>query len=236
MKQKIQIVLILGIILAAVRVAWIFYERHQDSTISQKQQAPAIDPDFYVHPKKIFPYDLKSAKAEITKQPVWVKVGYAYAYFPYNPPSRRVDFAHEAGKLLPLQKLSVSDLVTGTSPKDTSQKQLLAVFEDAGKHYATAIGTEQGGFYNFWENDMLFFEDPHGLYKNWPADVWQAIDQHQAKPGMNEIQADFALGLGLLESGSDSTDRTLNYPNGGKPVRISFHNGKAVDVKVGAGG
>jgi hypothetical protein len=235
MKQKIQIFLILVIIVAAIRVAWIFYERHEDSTISQKQQA-AIDPDFYVHPQKIFPYDLKSAKAEITKQPIWVKVGYAYAYFPYNPRSRRVDFEHEAGKLLPLQRLNVSDLVAGTSQKDTSQKQLLAVFDDGGKQYATAVGTEKDGFYSFWVNDMLFFEDPHGLYNHWPGDVWQAIDQHQAKSGMNEIQADFALGLGLLESGSDSTDRTLNYPNGGKPVRISFHNGKAVDVKVGAGG
>jgi hypothetical protein len=236
MKQKIQTILTLGMVLAAIRVAWIFYERHQDSAVSQKQQAPAIDPDFYVHPKKIFPYDLKSAKAELTKQPAWVKVGYAYAYFPYNLQSHHADLGHEAGKLLPLQKLEVKDLVTGASPKEGTQKQLLAVFDDAGKSYATAIGTEQGGFYNFWVNDMLFFEDPHGLYKHWPGDVWQAIDQHQAKPGMNEIQADFALGLGLLESGSDSTDRTLNYPNGGKPVRISFHNGKAVDVKVGAGG
>src|SRR5215470_748702 len=99
MKQKIQLILILGIIVAAIRVAWIFYERRQDSAISQQQQqqqAPALDPDFYVHPKKIFPYDLKSAKAEITKQPAWVKVGYAYAYFPYNASARHADLAHEA--------------------------------------------------------------------------------------------------------------------------------------------
>jgi len=234
MKQKIQLILILGIIVAAIRVAWIFHGRHQESAVSQKQQAPALDPDFYVHAKKIFPYDLKSAKAEITKQPAWVKVGYAYAYFPYNPQSRHVDLSHEAGKLLPLQKLDIKDLVTRRSPKDDSQKQLLAVFDEAGKEYAAAIGTEKDGFYNFWVNDMLFLEDPHGLYNHWPADVWQAIDQHQAKPGMNEIQADFALGIGLLEPGGDSTDRTLNYPNGGKPVKISFHNGKATEVKLGA--
>src|SRR5215470_18982366 len=100
MKQKIQLVLIFAMIVAAIRVAWIFYERHQESVVSQKQQAPALDPDFYVHPKRIFPYDLKSAKAEITKQPVWVKVGYAYAYFPYSLSAHRADLAHEAGKLL----------------------------------------------------------------------------------------------------------------------------------------
>jgi hypothetical protein len=234
MKQKIQLILIIAIIIAAIRVAWIFYERHQESAVSKKQEAPALDPDFYVHPKKIFPYDLKSAKAEITKQPSWVKVGYAYGYFPYSAQSRHADLAHEAGKLSPLQKLDIKDLVTGMSPKDASQKQLLAVFDDAGKWYATPIGTEKDGFYNFWVNDMLFLEDPHQLYKHWPADVWQAIDQHQAKPGMNEFQADFALGIGLLDPGSDSTDRTLNYPNGGKPVKIRFHNGKAIEVKSGA--
>src|SRR5215468_9568861 len=130
MKQKIQLILILGIILATIRVAWIFYERHQDSAISQQQQqAPALDPDFYVHPKKIFPYDLKSAKAEISKQPTWIKVGHAYGYFPYSPQSHHADLSHEAGKLLPLQKLYIKDLVTGMSPKDGSQKQILAIFE-----------------------------------------------------------------------------------------------------------
>lgn len=233
MKQKIQLILILAMIVAAIRVGWIFYERHQESAISRKQQqAPALDPDFYVHPKKVFPYDLKSAKAEITKQPAWVKVGYAYGYFLYNAASRHADLAHETGKLLPLQKLDIKDLVTGVSPKDASQKQVLAVFEDGGKEYATPIGTEKDGFYNFWANDMLFFEDPHQIYKHWPADMWQAIDQHQAKPGMNEIQADFALGIGLLEPGGDSSDRVLNYPNGGKPVKISFRDGKAVEVKA----
>ena len=235
MKQKIQLILIIAMIVAAIRVGWIFCERHEESAVSQQQQAPALDPDFYVHPKKIFPYDLKSAKAEITKQPVWVKVGFAYAYFPYSPAAQHADLAHETGKLLPLQKLDIKDLVAGVSPKDASQKQILAVFEEGGKSYATPIATEKDGFYTFWANDMLFFEDPHQLYNHWPADVWQSIDQHQAKPGMNEFQADFALGIGLLETGGDATDRTLNYPNGGKPVKISFHNGKAVEVKAGSG-
>ena len=50
---------------------------------------------------------------------------------------------------------------------------------------------------------------------------------------MSELQANFALGIGLLESGGDSTDRTLDYPNGGKPIKISYHSGKVVDITPG---
>jgi hypothetical protein len=80
---------------------------------------------------------------------------------------------------------------------------------------------------------MLFIEDPHELYKHWPADIWQAIDQHQVKTGMSELQADFAIGMGLLEQGGDETDKTLDYPNGGKPLVVSYHSGKAIVVKPG---
>jgi hypothetical protein len=68
MKQKIQIILILGMVVAAIRVAWIFYERHQEAAVPEKQQTVTLDPDLYVTSKKMYPYDLKSAKTEITKQ------------------------------------------------------------------------------------------------------------------------------------------------------------------------
>jgi hypothetical protein len=49
---------------------------------------------------------------------------------------------------------------------------------------------------------------------------------------MSELQADFAIGIGLLQSGSDSVDRTLDYPNGGKPLQVSFHSGTAVEIRT----
>lgn len=231
MKQRIQVILIIGMLAAGIRLAIIFYERHEDSIEQNKKpELRALNPDYYVTPKKLYPYDLKSAK-QLTQQPAWVKVGYAYPYYPYDPSTRHADLAHEAGKLLPIQKLEIKDVVTGVSPEYRGVRQVLAVFEEGGKHYATPIGTEKDGDYKFYSDDMLFIEDPHQLYKHWPSDVWQAVDQHQVKPGMSELEADFAVGIGLLETGSDSEDRTLDYPNGGKPLVISFHNGKAVEVK-----
>lgn len=235
MRRSIQIFLIVAMAVAGIRLGWILYERHQSAVESKKEQSAPLNPDYYVTPKKLYPYDLKSAK-QLTQQPVWVKVGYAYSYFPYDPASRKADVAKEAGKLLPLQKLEIKNVILGSVPGSTSKKQVMGVFEQDGKWYATAVGTEEAGDYKFFCNDMLFIEDPHGLYKHWPPDVWQQIDQHQAKPGMSELQTDFSLGIGFLETGSDETDRTLDYPNGGTPLRVSFHHDKAIQVEPGPKG
>jgi len=232
MKQKIQIALILTMVVAGIRLAWIFYDRHQAAVQPAKEEPRALNPDYYVTPRKLYPYDLKSAQ-QLTKQPVWVKVGYAYPYYPYDPANHHANLAHEAGKLLPLQKLEIKDIVTGVTPKTPGERQVLAVFEDGSKFYTAPIGTEKSGDYRFYSDDMLFIQDPHQLYKHWPADVWQAIDQHQIKLGMSELQADFAIGIGLLEQGGDSTDKTLDYPNEGKPLSVSYHDGKAVEIRPG---
>jgi hypothetical protein len=71
------------------------------------------------------------------------------------------------------------------------------------------------------------------LYKHWPAEVWESIEQHQIKPGMNEFQAYFAIGMGVPDRSSDPAVKTVHYPNGGKPVTITFRNGKAAEITGG---
>lgn len=232
MKKKIHIILLLAIVAAGIRLGLIFYQRHQDNGRLVKKEAPPLNPDYYVSAKKLYPYDLKSAK-QLTRQPVWVKVGYFYPFYAYDPATQRTDFSHEAGKLTPLQKFEIKDVVSGASPKNPGERQVLAVFRDNGKSYATPIGNDKNGDFKFYSDDMFFIEDPHQLYSHWPAEFWQAIDQHKVKPGMNELQADLAIGVGLLDSGSGSVDKTLNYPNGGKPITISFRDGKAAEIRPG---
>jgi len=52
--------------------------------------------------------------------------------------------------------------------------------------------------------------------------------------GMSELQTDVALGIGLLQPGSDDIDRTLDYPNGGNPLKVSFHHDKAIQIGPGS--
>ena len=233
-KQKIQIALALAIAVAAVRTAYVLYERHAEG--KQETQpavaAPPLNPDYYVVPKKLYPYDLKSAK-QLTQQPVWVKEGYRYTYYSYDAATHHVDFAHDAGLLLPLERLEVKDVVTAIPAGAGQRRQMLAVFQKDGKSYVVPIGFEADEQYKIYSDEMFFVEDPHELYKHWPADVWQAVEQHEVKLGMNELQADFAVGMGTLDSGSSSYERTLHYANGGKPLVVVYRDGKAAEVKAG---
>jgi hypothetical protein len=235
-KKKIQIALALAVVVAGVRAGYILYERHEDYLAEQKleqaKKAGYSNADYYVVPKKLYPFDLESAK-QLTQQPVWVKEGYRYTYYPYDAARKRTDFAHEAGLLLPIERLEVKDVVTDTPTGAGNRRQVMAVFQKEDKSYAVPIGFEAEGQYKIYSDEMFFVEDPHELYKHWPADVWQAVAQHEVKPGMNELQADFAVGMGALDGGSSASERTLRYPNGGKPLVVIYRDGKAAEVRPG---
>jgi hypothetical protein len=229
-KKWIQIVLTVVVLFAAARTAYIFYERRVSTLQQAAKQGPPLNPDYYVIPKKLYAYDLKSARA-LTQQPVWVKEGYRYSYYPYDAARHRSDFNHEGGQLLPLQKLEIKDVVLDVPPGLKGQKQVMAVFSQDNKSYALPVGTERGGDFRIYADEVLFIQDPKELYKHWSAQTWESIDKHEAKLGMNELQAVFAIGMGIPERSNDPDVKTVNYPNGGKPLTIIYRDGKAVEIK-----
>jgi hypothetical protein len=231
-RKYIQVLLAVALIAAAVRLVIIFRERHESGQQAKAKTAPPLDSTYYVVPKKLYPYDLKSAR-QLTRQPAWVKEGYKYYYYAYNPVRHGADFAHDAGLLGPIEKLNIRDVVTDVTPGARDQRQVLAVFDKGGKSYAVPIGVLKEGSYRIYSDEMFFIQDPHQLYKVWPKEVWQAIGQHQAKPGMDEIQVSFALGMGVPQPSEDSDLKTVQFPNGGKPVEITFRKGRAVDIRPG---
>jgi hypothetical protein len=234
-KQRIQIALALAVVVAGVRAGYLLYERHEDYVAAEKQEqakkAGYSNPDFYVRPKKLYPFDVKSAK-QLTLQPVWVVDGYRYTYYRYVPVVKSVDFAHEAGLLGPLERLEIKDVMAIAAPG--GRRQVVATFDKDGHSFAVPIGFESNGQYKIYSDEMFYVEDPHELYKHWPPDVWQAVTQHQVKPGMNEQQADFAVGMGVPDAGSSLEEKTVRYPNGGKPLVVIYKDGKAAEIKPGS--
>jgi|ERR1022692_197149 hypothetical protein len=230
-QKKLQLFLVAAIVLAGGRAAYVVYERHEALKEEAKPRHDApLKADYYVTPKKLHAYDLKSAR-KLTEQPVWVKVGYQLTYYPYDRQRKKVDFAPKAGTLLPLQKLAIEDVVTDVSPKAPGMKEVMACFSLEGKSYAVPIGAEKGGDFKVYTDQIFFLEDPRELYKHWPAEVWSKIGAHEVQAGMSELQASFAIGLGIPEGSGDYGSRTLHYPNGGKPVAITFQNDKAVEIQ-----
>jgi hypothetical protein len=233
-QKKLQVFLAIAIVLAGGRAAYIVYERHEAMKEDAKpKQEMTLKADYYVTPKTVHAYDLKSAR-QFTEQPVWVKYGYQLTYYPYDSKRHKTDFGHEAGVLLPLQKLAIQDVVTDVAQQAPGNKQVLACFSLDGKNYAVPIGAEKGSDFKLRANDIFFIEDPHDLYRHWPADVWKKIDAHEVQSGMSELQASFAIGSGTPEGSGDYGSRTLHYANGGKPLVITFQNDKAVEIKAGS--
>jgi hypothetical protein len=225
----IQIVLLVAIIGAGINFYLTIRERRTGLAAPKKPEV-ALDPDYYVTPKKLRPQDLKDAK-ELTRQPVWVRDGYRYTFYPYNGHS---DYDHPAGTLGPLEKLAIKDVVLDRTPGSETQKQVMAVFERDGKRYAFPIGLRDNGDYKIYSDEILFIQDPRELYKHWSPDVWKAIDNHEVKPGMNELQAFFAIGMGTPEGSGTTNPRIVNFSNNGHPIRVTFTNDKATDVQPGS--
>ena len=230
-RKRLQIALAVALAIATLRAAIIFYGRY-----AERHAAPdaavelPMDPDSYVVPRKLYAYDLKSAH-ELAGRPVWVREGYRSAYFPCDPERLRCDFQHQAGMLGPIQRVDVKDVIRVPSPRASGQPQIMVVFDAEGKSFGFSVGAVSGQNYKFYIDDMLFFDDPHQLYRHWPAEIWQAVDQHQVRKGMSERQVTFSIGTGYLHGGGQGSIRVLTFPNGGKPLLVTFEQGRAVDIQ-----
>jgi hypothetical protein len=218
--------------------AGILIIQHQrNAPVAPKAQAPQhlLTDDDVVQPRKLYIDDLKSAKTLVGKT-VWVQSGYALDYYPYA--TGRVEFAHPAGVLPSIQALAIENIVTQKAPANLAtrvplgDKQVFAVFKMPGdaKQYATAIGTIKGTDETYYCDQIFYYDDPHQMYKHWPADVWQAVDQHQPKAGMNELQVSMALGTIQQSESSEYGNRTVTYDAGGKKWAVSFVKDKATTV------
>lgn len=238
-RKRIQIFLIVALVLAGLRVAWILYERKQPVGSGESKPAYSTNADDYVSVPKIYSYDLASANKELAGKTVWVKAGYAVPYYAFDPATGEADLKHQKGLLPPLEKLEVQKVIVQRIPAQMKvgevsvvQKQAFAVYKRQGATApeAVSIATVSGNDFTVTANDTLFFADPHQLYKHWPAETWAAIDHHEAKPGMNELQVGFALGTSGSVGSGDYGNREIEYSNDGHPVKVTFQNNKAVSI------
>jgi len=141
LKKKLQISLLVFVVIAGIRVGFIFYARRDTGAGPKKAETTySSNMDDYVTPHKIFPYNVESAKKELVGKPVWVKAGNMLPYYAYDAAAQSVNFKKRAGLLPPLAKLQEKDVVLQREPValkpgqvSVVQKQIMAVFEKAGE-------------------------------------------------------------------------------------------------------
>jgi hypothetical protein len=233
--QKLALIVVPAILVAAFGIWRINVARNKPVAVPQQQEAHLSDEQM-VQPRQLFIDDLKSAK-ELIGKPVWVQAGYEMTYYPYI--GHRVDFAHPAGVLPSVQRLDIKDMVLEKVPANVETRiprgneQAFAVFTMPGdaKEYATAVGTIQGSDSTWYCDKVLYYDDPHQMYSLWPKDLWAAIDAHQPKAGMTELETAMALGVMQQSNSSDSGNRTVYYNAGPKRWAVTFVNDKATDIQ-----
>src|SRR4051812_5220746 len=185
LKQRIQISLVVLLLLASARVAYIFHERHAAATARHREDGSrALTSDEYVYPKKFYAYDLASAKALVGKS-VWVKQGYGNLVYPVA--DGRADLSRGKTSLLPIERLKIVDVIREAAPaawkSPSGETELVAIAErNDGSKVALPIGAfSADSSLKLVANDVFYIQDPHQLYQHWSPDVWKAVDALEAK-------------------------------------------------------
>ena len=230
---------LLLLLVVAGRLYLTWRERREDANAVAPRHEPEyhVTADDLVVPRKLYPSSLKDARA-LDGHRVWVFAAGQMRLYPATP--AHVDYAHPAGLLLGAEPLDVTNFIEQAAPPGVyniprGDRHVLMLFHRAsepGKLYGTPVGYEQDGSDTFYLDEAFFYDDPHGLYKEWSPEIWAAIDQHRAIDGMNERQVNLALGQVSTPGPGSVNNRTVTYDNQGHPVTVTFAAGKATKVQA----
>ena len=227
------------LLVASIYVFSVWKKRQNPGVVSQGQEQKLTADDVAVV-RMEFPAHFDDLKDEEGKT-VWMKNGYTMPYFPYA--GGKVDFKKRVGVIPPLQKLEIKKAIKAAVPADVDDgishgtRQAMYVFTlpgDEKQQYATPVGAMDGSEEQYYSDLLFFYDDPLTIYANWPNDVWAAVDAHQAKPGMNELQTRLALGQKIqTDKPQTEGNRTVTYDADGKKWTVTFVNDRATSVQGG---
>jgi hypothetical protein len=214
----------------------VFEHRKNPGVVGQNAQQQPEDPDDFAVVRAMFPTSFDDV-VKLENTSVWMKNGYTMAYFPYE--GGRIVFTKRIGVIPSAQRLDIKKVIKASPPAAVDDgishgtRQVFAVFTEPGSpaQYATAIGVIDGSQQQYYSDILFYYDDPHTIYDNWPKDVWAAIDAHQAKPGMSELETRMAIGQKTQTDGSTEGNRTVSYDQDGKQWTVTYVNNHATSIK-----
>ncbi len=216
---------------------FIVFKNRQNPGVGTKQEEPHLTADQIAVVRVEFPQHFEDVK-ELEGKSIWMKSGYSMPYYPFV--GGRVQFSKQVALIPPDQKLDVKKVVKAVVPAsihdniEHGDRQAMVVFSmpDSEDLFATPAGFMSGPQEEHYYDDMLFYyDDPHIIFANWPKDVWAAIDAHQVKQGMSELQTRCAIGMRAQPDGQIEGSRTVDYDVNGKHTVITYLHDKATTIQ-----
>lgn len=193
--------------------------------------------------KHLRPDSMKDIR-DLDGKHVWISAGGQMDF--YKDTGNRVNFSSLVGTLPGAEDLLVKGFFEQTAPTSgravsrlgPAQKYVMLAFtepkeSDAKTVYAFPIGIYKSDGYTFYSDQVLFYDDPHELYKHWGPQMWSVVDKHGTVLGMTENQAMMSMGQVITPHGDKMGDRSVTYDNNSHPVDIDFVNGRAVKITPG---
>ena len=234
--QKALIITLVTFTIGGIYLAVIFMHRRSLGVANPNTAQPAETPDDVAEVRMMFPTSFDDV-LKLQNTSVWMKNGYTMQYFPYE--NGRIVFTKPAGIIPSAQRLDIKKVIKASAPAQVDDgishgtRQAFAVFAMPGSTnlYATAIGVMDGTQEQYFTDILFFYDDPHGIYDNWPKNVWAAIDRHQVQPGMSELQVRMSIGQKTQSESSSEGNRTVTYDQAGKKWMVTFVDNKATTIK-----
>jgi len=234
--QKSLIVTLITLAIGGIYLSFVWKRRQNPGVIPQDNARQTLSLDQLAVMRKFFPMHFEQT-LRLEGTAVWEKNGYAMPYYPYV--DGRVLFAKRVGVIPAAQRMEVKKIVKSAVPAgeddriEHGSRQAFAVFALPGSAalYATPIGYMRGGVEAYYTDLLFYYDDPHTIYDHWPKDVWAAIDAHQVKPGMSELETEMAIGRKMEADGETEGERTVHYDQAGKHWTVTYVNSQATVIQ-----
>jgi hypothetical protein len=234
--KKILLPFVFTFVVGGIYLLSVWHHR-QEPGVQQTQPQQQVSPDDVAVVRMIFAAHYDDLK-QLEGTSVWMKNGNSMPYYPYA--GGRVEWSKPVALIPPAQRLDVKKIIKAVAPRSVhdniehGDRQAMVVFSLPGASalYATPVGFMDGPVDEHYFPDLLFYyDDPHTIYDNWPKDVWAAIDAHQVKPGMSELETRMAIGMKATYDAQTEGDRTVDYDVNGKHIKVTYENNKATAIQ-----
>jgi hypothetical protein len=235
--QKILIPMLISILIAGGYLFYVWKQRQDPGVPPRADARQTLSQDDLSVVRAFFPAYFDDLQRLVGTR-VWMKNGYTTPYYPYE--NGVVEFAKPMGLIPPDQAMDVKKIVKSAVPAKVDDsighgsRQAFAVFALPGKDglFATPVGTIEGSQEQYFTDLLFYYDDPHTIYDHWPKDVWAAVDAHQVKPGMSELETRMSIGMKEHPDGEKEGDRTVIYDLDGKHWAITYVKNQATEIKI----